>query len=127
MKIFATLALAALARAQYFSAGWNPGQTVQKDAPPTTSATSELPPSSTPVPSSGSLFDMTNFLSSPPVVSLFSRFGVNITEKLAQVAAKNQHWDNRIPLITDDNYRELIVNETLTTPEEKDRMWFMVV
>ena len=36
-------------------------------------------------------------------------------------------WDERIPLITDENYGELIVNETLTAQEERERIWFLIV
>jgi hypothetical protein len=130
MRTFAfwgSFAFAASVNAQYFSAGWNPGQ---KDSPTATSITPEVPtPSSesSPVSTGGSVFDMTKLFSSPAVVSFLSRFGVNITERLEQAVSNNKFWDDRVTLITDYNYGELVVNETLTTTEEKNRMWFMVM
>ncbi|KAF8897868.1 hypothetical protein BD779DRAFT_1667782 [Infundibulicybe gibba] len=61
-----------------------------------------------------------------PFVSLFARFGVNITERLKD-ARQAALWDERVQLITDDNYRDLIVNEELGEQEEKDRVWFLVI
>lgn len=36
-------------------------------------------------------------------------------------------WDERIQLITDDNYQDLIVNEQLSPKEEKDRAWVVIM
>jgi hypothetical protein len=72
------------------------------------------------------MFDLSNLLASGPVASLAARAGINITEKLAEVKSRKL-WDDRIPLITDENYGELIVNETLTEGEEKNRVWFLVI
>jgi len=72
------------------------------------------------------MFDLTNLLASGPVASLAARAGINISEKLAEVRSRKL-WDDRIPLITDENYEELIVNETLAEAEEKDRVWFLVI
>jgi hypothetical protein len=66
-------------------------------------------------------------LSNGPVSQLFNRWGINITERLEAAKANTEIWDSRIPLITDDNYNDLIVNEVLTTEEEKDRVWFLVM
>jgi hypothetical protein len=70
------------------------------------------------------LFDTNKLLTSGPSVALFNRFGINITEK---VAASTNIWDERIPLITDDNYEDLVVNEILTEQEEADRVWIIVI
>ena len=65
---------------------------------------------------------------SPPAVALFGRLGVNITERMqGALEGGSQQWDQRIPLITDDNYNDLIVNESLTEQEEKDRTWLIVM
>lgn len=133
-----TLAIAALAFvapscAQYFSAGWTPGQAV-----PTTTDTPEPSPSSlvaetTPLPplppplQGQSPFDLSNILSTGPVSRFLNRLGVNITERLEAVRSFSEIWDSRIPLVADDNYNELIVNEELTDEEEKHRVWLLIM
>lgn len=131
MRFLPLLALAPLVSAQYFSAGWQPGQPVQhtQDVPaPSYTPGAEQPqaPSSPPQPKSLSeLFSINTLLTLPPVASIFERFGINITERVA--LAKANLWDERIPLITDENYQDLIVNEPLTEQEEKERVWIAVV
>lgn len=53
--------------------------------------------------------------------AISSLIGFNITGTPAVT------WDERIPLITDENYAEIIVNETLTSEEEKERVWFLII
>lgn len=72
------------------------------------------------------MFDLTNLLATGPVVSLAARVGINITEKLA-AAKSHKFWDDRVTLIDDDNYEDLIVNETMTKEEETNRIWFVVM
>jgi len=126
LPLFGLLGIAGSVSAQYFSAGWSPGQTAEKEAQ---TATSFSPPKAdqTASKASGSFFDLTRILSSDSAVSFFSRLGVNITERLTEAAVNAQLWDDRIPLITDDNYGDLIVNETLTAEEEEERVWFLVM
>lgn len=125
------LALAGLAfivpsRAQYFSAGWTPGQAVPTDAAPPPSFEPETKP--LPPPRQGeSRFSLSYLLTSGPVSRVFDRLGLNLTERLEAAKANSDIWDNRIPCITDDNYNDLIVNEVLTTEEEKDRVWFLIM
>jgi len=54
--------------------------------------------------------------------------GVNVTQHLdaATQRANEKPWDTRIPMVTDENWEHMVVNELLS-PEEKDRTWFMVV
>ncbi|KAI9064816.1 hypothetical protein FKP32DRAFT_1591048 [Trametes sanguinea] len=141
-----SLLCAASASAQYFSAGWTPGQPVPPPdsqggtpnlAQPYERAPSAVPtPESAPVPpasgqaASGlkaltSLFDVNRLLTSGPVASLFGKMGVNISEAVAQ--SGRPLWDPRIPLITDENWEEIVVNEPLTEAEEKDRVWFIII
>jgi len=122
------LAFVAPSCAQYFSAGWTPGQAVPTDIPePTTSSlgaeTTPLPP-----PLQGqSRFDLSYILSSGPVSRFLNRFGVNITERLEAARAFPEIWDSRIPLVTDDNFNELIADEELTDEEEKQRVWLLIM
>ncbi|KAG6868133.1 hypothetical protein C0993_007337 [Termitomyces sp. T159_Od127] len=119
--------------AQYFSAGWTPGQPVPD--PEFTHAKAGIPqepghkvaPQRTTPSSIANFFDITTLLSSPLSVSLFSKLGINITERLESALEKTKVWDNRVPLITDDNYHDLIVNEPLTPQEEQDRTWIIVI
>ncbi|KAI9513300.1 hypothetical protein F5148DRAFT_972014 [Russula earlei] len=123
-----TLAFVAPSYAQYFSPGWSPGQAIPTDAPSAAAyepgtGTNPLPP-----PRSGeSRFSLSYILSNGPVSQLFDRLGINISERLDAAQAGLETWDNRIPLVTDDNYNDLIVNEALTTEEEKERVWFIII
>ncbi|KAG6850191.1 hypothetical protein H0H93_016619 [Arthromyces matolae] len=136
MKLFA-LSLGfwafASANAQYFSAGWAPGQPIPNPEP--TPAKGGIP-QDTPVKVApqrpnpkgiSELFDITNILSSSVAVSVFSKFGINITERLESAIEHTKVWDSRVPLITDDNYHELILNEPLNAQEEQDRTWMIVI
>ncbi|KAG6891310.1 hypothetical protein C0992_009191 [Termitomyces sp. T32_za158] len=119
--------------AQYFSAGWTPGQPVPD--PELTHAKGSIPqepghkvaPQRITPSSIVNFFDITTLLSSPLSVSLFSKLGINITERLESALEKTKVWDNRVPLITDDNYQDLIINEPLTPQEEQDRTWVIVI
>jgi hypothetical protein len=120
------LALVAPSSAQYFSAGWTPGQAV----PTETSSPPSFEPGTAPLPpprQGESRFSLSYMLSNGPVSQLFNRLGINITERLEAAKANSEIWDNRIPLITDDNYNDLLVNEVLTTEEEKNRVWFLIM
>ncbi|KAG7097453.1 hypothetical protein E1B28_004798 [Marasmius oreades] len=137
-----SIALITCVKAQYFSEGWKPGsdQDVSSDAPNIAQGVTKVfgaqPPQQTQESSPpqavsqkpkrlSELLDFTWVLTSSPVSSLFSTVGINITEKVAK--AKESPWDVRIPLITDDNYETLIVNEPLTEEEEKARTWVLIV
>jgi len=129
MKL-ATLGLLActlFVNAQYLSEGWKPGQTATDAAPadPTYTPVETQPKQSKPLRLS-QLFDINKLLTSDPAVAVFSKFGINITERV-QLAFSNKLWDERIPLITDHNYKDIIVNEQLTEQEEKDRVWMVVM
>lgn len=125
-----TLACAALANAQYFSAGWQPGQPVDYKGDGGAPGPTQVPVAKDAIPkkpmSLSSMFDISNILTLPPVAALFSQFGVNITEKV-QNNTQVSLWDERIPLITDENISELIFDEPLTEEEEEDRVWFLVM
>lgn len=62
-----------------------------------------------------------NLVTVGPLGALSSLIGLNIT------GTPSATWDERIPLITDENYAEMIVNETLTPEEEKERVWFLII
>jgi hypothetical protein len=128
MKFLGVLALAATANAQYFSAGWQPGQAVTAESASPSSA--GVPPTgknSEPAEafSFSSLLDFNKILTSGPVKGLFEKAGINITERLE--AAAVSPWDDRVPLITDDNYFDMVVNEPMTEEEEEKRTWVIVV
>ncbi|KAF8165687.1 hypothetical protein B0H34DRAFT_690040 [Crassisporium funariophilum] len=127
------LALVGSSTAQYFSAGWTPGQKQQPQEPevatfvpvPEEKATTAAQPKAAPF-SFSNLFDINKLLTSEPAVAIFNRMGINITEKV-QAALDHKIWDERVELITDDNYKELIVDEPLTEQQEKDRVWILVI
>ncbi|KAJ7018373.1 hypothetical protein C8F04DRAFT_1016341 [Mycena alexandri] len=128
MKVLSVLALVATANAQYFSDGWKPGQTVTaENAAP--SVGGAVPPRQDAQPaepfSFSNLFDLTKVLGSGPVKGLFEKAGINITERLE--AAAVMPWDMRVPLITDENYSDMVVNEELTPEEEEKRVWAIIV
>ncbi|KAF8914277.1 hypothetical protein CPB84DRAFT_1742067 [Gymnopilus junonius] len=128
------LALVASVGAQYISAGWTPGQKINEEptaavyvpgASETAEAGSAPAAAATPF-SLSSLLSLDKLLTSEPAVKLFNNFGINITERV-QHAFPAKLWDDRIELITDHNYKDLIVNETLTEEEEKERTWIIVI
>ena len=132
LATFSLLTLLACANAQYFSAGWNPGHKNPEPHQPVDSKPVPIPTepvkatTTDPLSQLLNLFDTNKILNSGPSVALFNRFGINITERL-EVASLTKIWDERIPLITDDNYDDLIVNEAMTEQEEKDRVWIIVM
>jgi hypothetical protein len=134
MKLFALLAClvaAPVRAADYFSEGWTPGQAVRSQAPsaafvPGAQPTASQVPGYVPQ-TQDKIVD--KILSSGPVAGLFSKMGVNVTERIeaAKLAQANM-WDRRIPLITDDNWRDLLVNEQFASEEEeKSRVWFIIM
>ncbi|KAH9002210.1 hypothetical protein EDB86DRAFT_2898638 [Lactarius hatsudake] len=123
---FTALTLVVPSGAQYFSAGWTPGQAVPTVTPDTSSFEPKV--TSLPPPREGeSRFSLSYLLSTGPAAQLFDRFGINITERLEAAKNNSEIWDGRVPLITDDNYNDLIVNEVLTEEEEKSRVWLLIV
>ena len=121
----AALACAASANAQYFSEGWKPGQPVA----PTEGAAA---PAFTPGVQGqqgqvSSTLDFSKFFTSGPIGNLLAKAGVNLSQSFNSSAILAELWDPRVPLIHDDNFDELIVNEELTPEEEKSRTWFLVM
>ncbi|KAG8791066.1 hypothetical protein FRC12_010256 [Ceratobasidium sp. 428] len=122
----------------YFSEGWTPGQPV-----PTLEATQTnpgKPTTPTPAPTPAAKWDWKSFsskhldigkvLTEGPVATLLSGVGINATEQLEQARARvaERGWDERVPMLTDENYELLVKNETFATPEEAEkRTWFVVV
>jgi hypothetical protein len=130
MRILPFFTLIPLVSAQYFSAGWKPGQAIHdtQEAPAPTFIPGAQQQSSHPPAQPqklSELFSINTLLTFPPVVSVFERFGINITERVA--LSKASLWDERIPVINDENFQELIVHENLTEEEEKERVWIAVM
>ncbi|PFH50138.1 hypothetical protein AMATHDRAFT_61595 [Amanita thiersii Skay4041] len=105
-----------LVRAQYFSAGWTPGQPVAPNPTGTPAATASYVPGSPDQQGSGTK-------QSGGFSGFLSKLGFDIAKTLEQPKL----WDKRIPLITDENYNDMIVNEPLTEQEEKDRIWALII
>jgi hypothetical protein len=120
----ATLTCALSANAQYFSEGWKPGQ---RAAPTEAAAPVFTPSASGQEGQPASPFDMSKMLSTGPIGSLLAKVGVNLSQNLNTSAQLAEIWDPRVPLIHDDNYNDIIVNEELTPEEEKARTWFLVM
>ncbi|KAJ3555875.1 hypothetical protein NM688_g2336 [Phlebia brevispora] len=119
--------VAACVRAQYFSEGWKPGQQAYgtgeaAPAAPLYTPGAEPPINSNEQQGNKASFDFSKLWTSGPVASLLAKAGVNFS-----VNATEELWDPRVPLITDNNYQEVIVNETLTAEEEERRTWFLVI
>ncbi|CAK5275108.1 unnamed protein product [Mycena citricolor] len=131
MKVLTVLALAASATAQYFSEGWRPGQAVTAEgAAPTFIRGPPGGPGTVPKKPAEpfkltDLLDMNKLAQTELVQNLFDKVGVNISERMELV--NKLPWDPRIPLITDANYVDMIVNEPLTPEEEEDRLWIILV
>ncbi|KAF8841567.1 hypothetical protein BDN67DRAFT_966987 [Paxillus ammoniavirescens] len=122
MLISSVLAVAGLANAQYFSAGWTPGQpvpTLPAHQPPPAARSAETAGKRGITPPKPSFLD--NLVTGGPVSAFTSLVGFNISGTPEAV------WDARIPLITDSNYADMIVNEELTPEEEEKRVWFIII
>jgi hypothetical protein len=111
------------ANASYFSSGWVPGQT------PTTTAQVAQPTETAQTTTASPSLDWQALIEKGPINKIFKWAGINVTEQLAAARerAAKLPWDERIQMITDDNYDHLIKNEDLDWDEEKKRVWFMVV
>ncbi|KAJ4479017.1 hypothetical protein J3R30DRAFT_3473334 [Lentinula aciculospora] len=110
---------------QYFSEGWKPGQAVTNEpSTPLSTGVSGGPQGQQ------DSFSVQGILDSPSVSSLFAKVGVNISS-LASAAGLSSKpvypWDTRIPMITDTNFDDIVVNEELTPEEEENRTWLIVV
>ncbi|EJD53657.1 hypothetical protein AURDEDRAFT_80183 [Auricularia subglabra TFB-10046 SS5] len=129
-----SLCLAASASASYFSEGWKPGQTTRKlnptPAPGFNPPGNRKPPPNAPASTAAATGPAGSFWSqlftTGPLGSLLEKQGVNVTAALEK-ARKSEDWDERIPLIYDETFENVIVNEKLTPEEEKERVWFLVV
>jgi len=131
---FAALVCAPFTFAQYISEGWKPGQQVTQGSPAPAhtpgaqyEAVAEQQSQQPASKSSSSFFDITRILESGPVSQLLGKAGINITDQLAAARAKASPWDERIPLITDDNWDDMVGNETLTAEEEEKGIWFLII
>ncbi|EPQ59067.1 hypothetical protein GLOTRDRAFT_54755 [Gloeophyllum trabeum ATCC 11539] len=122
MFVLAWLALflAACVNGQYFSEGWAPGQPVPSAEPEpvlqSSGYVSQKPREQAQGPGQGILGSLTGLL---------EKAGINVTDKLT--AASGPLWDPRIPLITDNNYEELVVQEEMSEEEAAERVWFIVI
>jgi len=123
--------------AQYYSAGWQPGQKVVREEadarewapgdhpegrPPPPPDSGAAPPAETP-------FRWSKLLTEGPIGDALLKVGLNYTAAREEAERRKANmWDKRIPLITDDNYESVIVNETFSNEEEeRERVWFLIV
>lgn len=123
--------------AQYFSAGWRPGQKVAREdvdarewAPgdrpeektPSTSDIEATPPAETP-------FHWSHIVTQGPIGDALLKAGFNLTAAREEAERRRANmWDARIPLVTDENYEGLIPNEIFSSEEEeRERVWFLIV
>ncbi|KIJ69817.1 hypothetical protein HYDPIDRAFT_104448 [Hydnomerulius pinastri MD-312] len=117
------LTVAGIAHAQYFSAGWAPGQPIptlpaqqQQQQAARPAETAEMQGNIPPKPSF-----LDNLVTAGPISAITSLVGLNIS------GTPDAVWDARIPLITDSNYVDMIVNEEMTPEEEEKRVWFLLI
>lgn len=123
--------------AQYYSAGWQPGQKVVREdvdtpkwAPGDSTEGNPPPPSDTGMaPPTEMSFHWSSILTSGLIGDALLKIGLNYTAVREEAERRRTNmWDPRIPLITDDNYENLIVNETFSSEEEeRERVWFLIV
>jgi len=125
---FTTLFVLAQATGFSYSKGWSPGQQTAKPAEPTPTLEPKAGQTQATQKPAGK-FSWSSLLTDGPLGSFLSRSGINVTERLEDAKKKSElPWDERIPLITDENYEAIIFNETFATPEEEtDRVWFLIV
>ncbi len=134
--IFA-VASTADADANHYSEDWDlstAAEAAAAETAPSTSSLTALTESTTSLPaasapSSSPWFDWTRLVTSGPIYHLLTRAGVNVTQHLDAVTQRvnEKPCDPRVPMITDENWEHMVLNESLSPEEEKDRTWFMVV
>jgi hypothetical protein len=123
--------------AQYYSAGWQPDQNVVREGADAREWTpgdrpekiTQAPSDADAAPPAETSFHWSKILTQGPIGDALLKVGLNFTaaRELAEHRKANM-WDKRIPLVTDDNYQSLIVNETFSNEEEeRERVWFLVV
>ena len=135
--LFLLLTLFSFAYAQYFSAGWKPNQKVIREElntrewAPGDHPEGNHPPSSDSevAPPPETSFHWSNFFTQGPIGDVLLKVGFNYTAAREEAERrKTNMWDRRIPLITDDNYESVIVNESFSSEEEeRERVWFLIV
>ena len=123
--------------AQYYSAGWKPGQKVVREDAVTREWGPGDQPEATPTPPSDAgaappaetTFHWSNILTQGPIGDVLLKVGLNYTAAKEEAERRKANmWDSRIRLITDENYESLIVNETFSSEEEeRERVWFLIV
>lgn len=129
----ASLAFVRATSAQYFSEGWKPGKPVTQAKTGFSYQPAPTQTAGTPDPASHSVkksfFDLSTYLEAEPMKALFGRAGVNITEKLEAARREADNlWNSKIPLLTDDNYSNIVLEEKFNSlEEERDRLWFIVM
>ena len=123
--------------AQYYSAGWKPDQKVVREDvdarewapgdrpeghPPPPSDAGAAPPAEAP-------FHWSKILTEGPIGNALLKVGLNYTAAREEAERRRANmWDKRIPLITDENYGSVIVNEAFSNEEEeRERIWFLIV
>ncbi|KAF8603481.1 hypothetical protein BDV93DRAFT_442364 [Ceratobasidium sp. AG-I] len=129
-----------LVQASYFSEGWTPGQPVPTLAATPTLDASKPTVTPAPVPTPGAKWnwaefsskhlDLAKIMTEGPIASALSGVGINAAEHLeqARLRAAERGWDDRVPMLTDENYELLVKNETFATAEEAEkRIWFVIV
>lgn len=121
------LATRAILASAYYSSGWSPDDTkttaMSSPTPSTEGGAGATPePAVTGSPFS---FDWTDLIKKGPIGDLFKLAGINVTEHLeaAKQRAAVKPYDQRVPLITDENYESLIFDPV----DGKDKTWFIVV
>lgn len=139
----AALALVLPATTSYaYTEGWQPGQSYTKymtSTSTTGSAPASIPTkgsSSTKSPASSfslsdlkSLFSLEEILTKGPVSRVIQKFGFNVTAQL-EMAREGipPRFAADIPLLTDANYEDELLNEQYVSPQEEDeRTWAIMV
>lgn len=100
---------------------WTPGGHPEEKTP-SGSETGATPPAET-------SFHWSQIFTQGPIGDALLKVGLNYTAAREEAERRKANmWDARIPLITDDNYESLIVNESFSSEtEEKERVWFLIV
>lgn len=130
-----------LPTASAYTAGWQPGQAYTKYLTSTSSAGFALPTGSNGQPISvkesepwkwsdlkdlaNNKFGLEHILTHGPVSRVIEKFGFNVTAQL-EMAREGvpPRFRNDIPLITDENYETVLLDEQFDSfEEEEERVW----
>ena len=117
-----------IANTYAYTEGWRPGQPYTKYITGTSAAGSSTPTKAADAPPvkpwsiKDIKFTLEDVLAKGPISNILQKFGYNVTAQLEKAREGiPPRFTTAIPLLSDINYEEELLNERFSSPEEEDR------